>query len=178
MGIFNTTIDGNTAQSGGGGALIEAGGTLLTSTISNNVSTGGASGIAFLGLQQAMSGVYASTIAGNFESKLQNVSHGTDVVLAGDHNLINASWLTLPADTISNNPLPGPLQDNGGPIWTRLPTINAGAFERGNANGHEFDHHGLPRITGAAADVGAVELQLDGIFANGFEACSGRYPLP
>lgn len=242
--IYRSTIDGNLAQGPVGGVLIESGGTLVASTVSNNVSTGGPSGIAFLGALGADGSVYSSTISGNqtqasvqggsgalymntksanimnstiadnLESNVANTPRGAGIVFGaasasqilvrstiafgsrfehdnfafnspdivgpagatvnGDHNLINASTLIVPADTIQGNPGLGPLQDNGGPTFTRMPAINGPAFDHGNDNGQATDQRGYPRVDFSAADIGAVEVRSDPIFHNGFEWCTLR----
>lgn len=63
--IESSTIDGNLAARGGGGAMVQQGGVLLRSTVSNNAASLGASGIAFLGFDNAVTSVISSTISGN-----------------------------------------------------------------------------------------------------------------
>jgi hypothetical protein len=59
------------------------------------------------------------------------------------------------------DPKLGPLQDNGGPTFTRLPLAGSPAIDKGLPGGTppEFDQRGtgFPRVIGARVDVGAVE---------------------
>jgi len=63
--IEDSTLDGNSAMRGGGGAIVLRRGTLLRSTVSNNFTSSGASGIAFRAFSHDKIYVYASTISGN-----------------------------------------------------------------------------------------------------------------
>ncbi|HVV97219.1 MAG TPA: choice-of-anchor Q domain-containing protein [Rhodanobacteraceae bacterium] len=94
----------------------------------------------------------------------------------GDHNLIvAAAGVTLPSDTISADPLLGPLQDNGGPTLTHAllpgsPAIDAGA----NFRNFQFDQrgNGFPRSFGIAPDIGAFERTIT------TSTCYGHWSLP
>jgi len=59
------------------------------------------------------------------------------------------------------DPKLGPLQDNGGPTFTRLPLAGSPAIDKGLPGGTppDFDQRGagFPRVIGARVDVGAVE---------------------
>src|SRR5262249_19080377 len=66
------------------------------------------------------------------------------------------------ADSITGNPMLGPLADNGGPTQTMAllpgsPAIDAGANSA--AGLPSTDQRGLARIIGPPADIGAFELQ-------------------
>jgi hypothetical protein len=82
--------------------------------------------------------------------------------------------VTLPADTLHDDPLLLPLADNGGPTWTMALAVGSPAIDTG-ANPLDLvtDQRGdgYVRVSGAAADIGAYEMQLvaDAIFANGFD---------
>lgn len=92
--------------------------------------------------------------------------------IIGANNLIGVSpTLNLPADTLHSNPLLGPLQDNGGPTFTRALLKGSPAIDAGkNATSSSFDQrgNGFVRTSGKATDIGAFETQ-DTIFANGFD---------
>jgi hypothetical protein len=80
-------------------------------------------------------------------------------------------------DLVNRDPLLGPLQNNGGPTATMLPTANSPLVDKGSATG--ADQGGLPRpidflailnstAPGAnAADIGAVERQPVSAFSLG-----------
>lgn len=92
--------------------------------------------------------------------------------VAGSRNLIGTSQATeYPGDTIvSNAPLLGPLQDNGGVTYTMALLHGSPAIDKGSSGGSSFDQRGsgFPRVVGPAADIGAFESN-DMIFANGFD---------
>lgn len=61
------------------------------------------------------------------------------------------------------DPLLGPLADNGGPTPTHLPLPGSPAIDAGDpafAGPPAIDQRGLPRIGGAAVDMGAVETEV------------------
>src|SRR5699024_7389733 len=86
------------------------------------------------------------------------VLHGS---MGGGNNLIVAAQgVTLPADTISADPMLGPLQDNGGPTPTHALLPGSPAVDAGNnSRNNEFDQRGpgFARSFGAAPDIGAFE---------------------
>jgi hypothetical protein len=78
----------------------------------------------------------------------------------GADNLIMASSLPTPPDTLTSDPRLAPLADNGGRTWTHAlldgsPAINTG----NNAAGLLYDQRGsgFPRVEGPQADIGAYE---------------------
>lgn len=238
----DSTLEGNTAAGDGGAAVVYGGGVLLRSTISNNHADSGTSGIVVLGEDNAMTGIYSSTVSGNVstatqhwlsgalflnsaittitnctitgntESNLAGTKFGAGMVVGydavdvsmsgtivagnyfddgappyadddidgpdglvilGDTNMVGWTHLAVPADTLFESaPRLGPLQDNGGPTRTRLPLPDSPVIDHGAAHGFDTDQRGLPRIAGAAADIGAVESN-DAIFADGFDPCVG-----
>jgi hypothetical protein len=97
--------------------------------------------------------------------------------VSGSHDLVVAAdGVTLPADTLSANPLLGPLAPNGGPTLTHALGEGSPAIDAGSNDGElEFDQRGpdFVRVFGAAADIGAFEVQPaappDVIFADGFD---------
>ncbi|MFC5489557.1 choice-of-anchor Q domain-containing protein [Dokdonella soli] len=103
-------------------------------------------------------------------------SSGAPIVITSANSLIRASIGPQHPPTVTTAcPLLGPLRDNGGPTQThslmsRSPAIDAG----NNAANQGTDQRGTgyPRVSGAAADVGAYEVQQnDVIFNSGFDGC-------
>lgn len=82
------------------------------------------------------------------------------------YSIISSALTNVVADNGGNqfsvtDPKLGPLQDNGGPTFTRLPLAGSPAIDKGLPGGTppEFDQRGtgFPRVIGARVDVGAVE---------------------
>jgi hypothetical protein len=92
------------------------------------------------------------------------------VTISGHNNIIMAhqAGTTVPVDTIADDPMLGPLQDNGGETRTLALKPGSPAIDKGGTTGLSFDQRGSPRIVGSEADIGAFEFDPDHIFANGF----------
>jgi len=145
LNLGNSTIAFNSAADGCGGLSIGGSANLQSSIIANNAGTGGT----------------ADDVCGN----------GT---LTGANNLILASALAVPGDTISADPMLDPLANNGGATLTHALHAGSPAIDAGNnVAALDFDQRGsgFARVAGAAADIGAFEVQasVDPIFANGFD---------
>jgi hypothetical protein len=192
LDIVASTISANVASGLGGGVFIRGGGpyygsplTLISSTVTLNVSNGSRGGAGIVDShnpQLGLTSFQSSIIAGNGNTAM-GASYAADVAstyedasLLGANNLIiAASGVTLPADTISADPVLGPLQDNGGVTWTHALLPGSPAIDAGNNSADlDFDQRGegYPRFSGLSADIGAFELQqapIDMIFADGFD---------
>lgn len=156
--FYNSTVTGNTAVSGFGAGLYLAGGDAeLRSTIAADNSTG--------------DGLNAADVAGH-----------AGAAIAGSHNLVIASTLALPADTLAADPMLGPLADNGGGVETHALLSGSPAIDAGdNPRDLQDDERGLicppvgqcaaaERTIGAATDIGAFEFGApDHIFGNAFD---------
>jgi hypothetical protein len=80
--------------------------------------------------------------------------------IVGADNLIGASAIVVPPDTLDVDPRLAPLADNGGPTLTHALPIDSPAIDSGNnVAGHLFDQRGKPfsRVNGTRADIGAFE---------------------
>jgi predicted outer membrane repeat protein len=156
--VFNSTITGNGAGFDfGAGIYMSAGDVELHSTIVANNTTGG--------------GLNAADVAGH-----------AGATITGAHNLVIASTLALPADTISAEPMLGPLAENSGRAFTHALLPGSPAIDKGeNPKGLTHDERGFfcppdgqcvqaERTIGAATDIGAFELGgFDRIFHDAFE---------
>ncbi len=112
--------------------------------------------------------VNAVTVMGNTSTPYDIGGVGT---MIGANNLIGASSIAPPFDTIRSDPLLGPLQNNGGATFTHALLAKSPAIDAGNnVTNLAFDQRGtgFARVSGEAPDIGAFETQ-DTIFANGFE---------
>ncbi len=182
--IGNSTISGNAAADGGGVFAADAL-TIRNSTISDNEASvanrsaddtrpirGG--GLLTEGPSFRLD---SSIVFGN-----RAPTPGADLVVdaggpnvTGDHNLVGSANAGFAVPPSSANPQLGPLDENGGPTRTHAlqagsPAINAGT----NPAALAYDQRGsgFNRVVGAAADIGAFEVQTASgpmLFKDGFE---------
>jgi hypothetical protein len=156
--IVNSTIAFNTSALGGAVAILDTWPLKKTmnldSTIIDNNAIDGPGG-------------HAADIT---------ASSGITLTVIGANNLVGLvdPNVTLPADTLRSDPLLLPLADNGGPTWTMAlapgsPALDSGANPLDLATDQRGE--GYVRVSGAAADIGAYEVQAfaDVIFIDGFE---------
>jgi hypothetical protein len=187
--VTNSTISGNIAAHGAGIATSRPL-YLANSTVALNTSTYGAGGVMFL-----LAGVLDAGAILDLESSIvaTNVSGGSDsavfapdidaddaLAISGANNLVQAvgGSIALPADTIAGDPVLLPLALNGGPTRTHALGAGSSAIDTGNnAAALDFDQRGtgFARVSGAAADIGAFEIQRpsnDTIFKDGFDGAA------
>lgn len=208
MLVGYSLVSDNTADSGGGVFMFGAGDTLQISdsTISGNHARGAAGGVYSkyrpatianstitqntavfdfgAGLYTAAGIELESTIvAGNTSNdglRTSDIAGPAGTTITGANNLVIDSTLPLPADTISADPMLGPLQDNGGRTRTHALLPGSPAIDHGNnALGLDIDQRvtddrtsprGYERVVGPSADIGAFEFGApDTIFFDGFE---------
>jgi len=175
--ITDSTIYGNSATNLIGGIHASAPLTLHNSTVtSNDARYNGMPGkyvAAGVHVYETSADISSSIIAHNNAANYPFDLSGYVQTITGSHNLIMAS-LIAPPDTITDDPELGVLADNGGPTYTQALSPTSPAIDRGSDNGLTSDQRGPPyvRVAGAAADIGAFELQQgidDQIFADGFD---------
>jgi hypothetical protein len=207
--IKYSTLSGNEAESGGG-LFLFGGATkpmrIINSTISGNHASGAGGGVfakyrpleiynSTIAMNTAEfdfgAGLYAYTdadiqstiIAGNTSQdglQASDLGGSSQVDITGANNLIVASTLPVPPDTISADPMLGPLQDNGGATMTHALLPGSPAVDHGNNvhNGRyeqrlvdrDLAPFGYERVVGANADIGAFETGApDRIFMDTFE---------
>jgi hypothetical protein len=138
LGATNCTIAGNQADFGGG--------------LQGNVTAGGT----IFGANTAGSSPdVAGTINSSDYNLLQTLSGAN--VLGATGNFI-----------LGQDPLLGPLQNNGGPTWTMALLPGSSAIDKGRSFGFTTDQRGFPRIWnlpavadasgGDGSDIGAYEF--------------------
>ena len=158
--------------------------TIANSTIAFNSALYG--GGVLVGFYQAPTTLTSTIVANNTQNAYTDIDSFDYNTIAGDHNIVtSASTVLLPGDTIADDPMLLPLAYNGGPTQTHSldpasPAIDAGS----NPNSLQSDQRGcgmftgppigaacgnFPRELGAAADIGAFELDPDRIFVDGFD---------
>ncbi len=178
ISITNSTLSGNHAANDGGGLYSDAGydptpmAYLDNVTIANNTADSDNSGVGEGGGVAIVSGTVS----------IRNALIGTNIDLTGQapdcsgilttdrYNLIqNVAGCTITGNTIGNitgqNPLLGPLQNNGGATWTQALLAGSPAIDKGNPSTPgsglaaclATDQRGVTRPVGAACDIGAYE---------------------
>jgi len=186
--IVDSTISGNMAGAGGGiGSSRPL--YLDNSTIANNGATGdGGGGILFRlagiedssGTLQMRSTIVATNTAGATAAFAPDLDADEAIAVTGANDLVMAAGtgVALPADTVADDPLLLPLALNGGPTRTHALGAGSPAIDAGNDDAAlDFDQRGsgFARVSGAAADIGAFEIQQppnDTIFADGFDGAA------
>jgi hypothetical protein len=174
MTLTNCTVAGNVANGssfdfGGGIYDLGSGTSLRSSTVTANQAGFGGG----LGAGGAAPDIGNTIIAGNSASG--GVGSGPDIsgsIFSSDYNLIqNTSGSTISGTTAHNivgqNPLLGPLQDNGGATFTRALLSGSPATDKGKSFGLSTDQRGAPRpfdfasvanaSGGDGSDIGAFE---------------------
>ena len=168
--LTNSTISGNTANntaSGAGVVFVDEAGQVTSCTIANNITgtanTGG--GILTIG---AAGGTATTTlrntiIANNSLPNLrtETLNGGTAVVTSLGFNLSdNYNGVVTPLATDkTGQPLLGPLSFIGGQTPAHALLAGSPALDAGDASGLATDQRGQPRVFGASADIGAVEMR-------------------
>lgn len=181
MQIRNSTISGNRASSTAGGIYakyrpLE----IFNSTIAQNTS--GSPFGAGLYITYATE-LESSIVSGNTSGgglNLADIGGPAGTTISGGNNLVLASTIPLPADTITLDPMLGPLQNNGGYTATHALLPGSPAIDHGNdvvlaRYDQRFSgpglQYGYERIVGPHADIGAFEVGApDHIFVGTFDA--------
>jgi hypothetical protein len=167
--IVNSTIAANHSFGSVGGLNLLVPATIANSTIAFNDANNGLSGLLMSGpaLELESTIIADNTRAGNIPDDFAGFG---SPVITGQGNLVVASTDPMPPDTIGSDPMLGDLGDYGGPTGT-IPLLEGSpAIDAGNNLADlAHDQRGLARVSGARADIGAFEVQIDRIFADGFD---------
>ena len=181
MVVGNSTISGNHARGAGGGLYSKYQPLALSSsTITANTAVFDFGAGAYLASD---TDIESTIIAGNSSQdglEASDLGGNAQIAITGANNLIIASTLPVPPDTIAADPMLGPLQDNGGFSQTHALLSGSPAIDHGNDTlGADFDQRGhddstsrfgYEREVGASADIGAFEFGApDHIFVDGFD---------
>ncbi len=157
MELSNITIHGNRAGVSGGGLYAESGRIELNNlTITQNVA-GGAGGIDSPSPALYLSNsIVAENVGGNCGGTINSLGFN----LATD----GTCSLTGPGDLPGVGIVLGPMQDNGGPTFTREIFSPGPATDAANdATCEPTDQRGVPRPQGVHCDKGAYELEVAGM---------------
>lgn len=178
-----STISGNSTDGTGGGLASHGPFVLSDSTVSGNAAHRGGgmfmrttypividnSTVAF-NRADAGGGIYFASFAAPslaLQSTIVANNSGADIAsqqafsIGGANNLVmsTGAGVTLPANTLQSDPLLQPLANNGGPTLTHaLGTASPARDAGNNAAALATDQRGHARVVGAAADIGAVEM--------------------
>jgi hypothetical protein len=178
MAIRNSTISGNHASGSGGGIYAK----YRPFAVANSTITANTAGDQCGGMFLAYATELQSTIVANNTAQngaTADMGSPYDIEISGANNLVIASNVPLPPDTIAVNPMLGPLQDNGGYSMTHALLVGSPAIDHGNnSGGSNYDQRLIvpgtsqfyERVVGSSADIGAFEFGApDRIFTDGFE---------
>ncbi|MFZ5856640.1 MAG: choice-of-anchor Q domain-containing protein [Chloroflexota bacterium] len=161
LNVTNSTFSANTTASRGGGIFSFNPVTLTNVTVSDNSGAGGAGGVHMYDTLTITNTIIANNVTGG-DCILDS---GGSVSGTSSDNLIedaaNACGLTdgVDGNIVGDDPLLGPLQNNGGTTETHAllsgsPAINTGT----NTGCPATDQTGAARPQGGMCDIGAVEL--------------------
>jgi hypothetical protein len=200
--VYYSTLDENAADSGGAMFLVGAATSpmqIRNSTISGNRAIGVGAGVyakyrpldifnSTIALNDSGSpfgaGLYlayateleSSIVSGNTSGgglDPSDIGGPSGTTITGGNNLVIASTLPLPADTITLDPMLGPLQNNGGYTMTHALPPGSPAIDHGNnVVNAQYDQRFFrcERVVGPSADIGAFEFGApDHIFAGTFD---------
>jgi len=167
--MLDSTVSGNSAFAVGG-VYARGQATIYNSTIAKNKSyaAGFPAGLYFASTNITLQ----STIISNNMVEAFTYDAGTraPVTVSGSNNLIQVPGIgfNYPGDTMFEDPLLGPLQNNGGATETHALPAASPAINRGNnSQALGTDQRGFARVSGGRADIGAFES--DDIFVGAFD---------
>jgi nitrous oxidase accessory protein NosD len=157
--LSNSTLSGNQATGTGGGISSDSNLFLDSVTLANNVADFGGG----LFVTNSRTAFLTNTlIADNVASDSADDCYAAVSSASGQVSLIESvdGFCRLNGDGVvlsSQDPMLGPLADNGGPTLTHLPATNSPAVDAGSTE-LVADQRGVPRPLGDADDIGAVEV--------------------
>ena len=174
--VSNSTVSGNLATRYIAGVYSNTPLYVYSSTIAfNNATQQSSIHVTPGGLEiyAAPATLESSIIAGNTAAGIAfDVGIDAGASVAGVGNLIRTASNLMPPDTIIDDPQLMPLQHNGGDTATLALAPTSPAIDHGIGNASPYDQRGFGyvRTFGAAADIGAYELQVvDFLFRSGFD---------
>src|SRR5262249_37838885 len=162
--LTNSTVSGNSANSGGGIYNNLRDTKVFSSTIANNQAGGGVVSVGF----GATVAFQNTILAGNLPYDCAGIAF-----FSGGNNLMGTQSCTVNGGGVTvTDPMLGPLQNNGGPTQTHALLAGSRAIDGGNPSGCRdqsgalltTDQRGFPRSVDGqndgvvACDIGAVEF--------------------
>jgi hypothetical protein len=172
--LINTTVSGNSGAANGGGianGIFGAGATTLILISSTLCSNSAPRGNSVYNVNNSSSAVQIGNTILNAGGAATNIVSVAGTITSLGYNLSSddgGGFLTNATDQINVNPLLGPLQDNGGPVFTHALLSGSPAIDQGkNLSGDPTDARGFPRTLddpaipnaadGDGTDIGAYE---------------------
>jgi hypothetical protein len=174
--ITSSTITNNTGHVYAAAAYLRGSVTMLSSTIAFNASHEGPA-IELASHTDPIridSSIVADNQNASFDYDLGSAGYPIGISGSNDLVIFASSSIALPPDTLDEEPMLLALADNGGPTQTLALDAASPAIDHGdNPDALSFDQRGsgYVRVSGAAPDIGAYELESsnDTIFASGFD---------
>lgn len=178
--LENSTVSGNIAEQSYGGIVdVNPGGTadqvhISNSTIVNNHANGNCGGFGIDSVSDSGQQSLRNTIIANNTAGVNPDVRTASPINSLGYNLIeNITGANIGGNTTGNiygqDPLLGPLEDNGGPTFTHAPLLGSPAVDKGSSFGattdqrlfpRPFDYPGIASAAGGdGSDIGAVEMQ-------------------
>ncbi len=169
--LVNCTVSGNTVMGNGGGIQVTGGATLTCTNCTITANNGWNAGGGFF-ISPGSVALRNSILAGNVALSRPDCD---GAITSDDYNLIqNTDGATITGDATHNiydqDPLLGPLQDNGGPTWTHALLPGSPAIDAGHSGGLVADQRGFPRPVDNAGVANASGG--DGSDIGAYEACA------
>jgi uncharacterized repeat protein (TIGR01451 family) len=157
---------GGTGQAMGGGLFNRNGSvSILNSTLSDNAAGQGGGGIVNLGdagvaTVSMTNSIVANTPGGVTDFQAVERFGGTSDTFGGSNNLIENNAGYFGGVASNADPSLGPLQDNGGPTFTRALLPGSPAIDTGSTTcpPPPTDQRGVGRPQGTACDIGSYEF--------------------
>ncbi len=165
MTLINCTLVGNHANAYGGAIEIQDSTSLSHCTITgNDTAAGGGGGGGGIDIYNAGAVSLANCIvAGNSSPGGADIQTEGSALNWQSANINQSTFLVSGTITgpspINANPLLAPLGNYGGPTRTMPPLPGSPAINAALGSTTVVDQRGLPRPSGAAADIGAVEVR-------------------
>jgi len=170
----NSTISGNRASAGTGGVINVGFGTLNNVTVTNNMGNGTAGRAGGIANNGTLPLVVSNTIiANNSNGAAGGAPDCAGTISSGGFDLIrDLTDCTVDGDTTGNitgqDPLLGPLADNGGATRTHALESGSPAIDTGNPSApassasacEPIDQRGITRPQGPRCDIGSFELEM------------------
>ncbi len=188
--ITSSTIVSNVIKGGVGGTSLSQGTNGL-----NGIATGGAlysmvydSALSRTGAVTVVNSILAGSVGGSDVVNIfpaitsAGANLGSVVLVASEPNIFqsftNGGGVFVSNGVVAANPLLGPLANNGGPTPTMLPLPGSPAIDAGDTKlAPATDQRGMPRVSGAAVDLGAVEVTGPAFFTGFSFPAPGQFQL-